>query len=64
MTISAPLRPGTPNGLAAGPLRNETIPSLIGAAAGAAGCCAAPGSTDVSKHAAASVEVRSASVEA
>ena len=34
MTISAPLRLGTPNGLAAGPLRNVTMPSLIGAACG------------------------------
>src|SRR5579872_1379103 len=41
MTISAPLRPGTPKGLAAGPLRNETMPSLIGStAAGAAGAWA------------------------
>jgi hypothetical protein len=39
MTISAPLRPGIPNGDAAGPVRNETMPSLTGAA-DAAGCCA------------------------
>ena len=30
MTISAPLRPGMPNGEAAGPVRNDTIPSLTG----------------------------------
>ena len=40
MTISAALRPGMPNGDAAGPVRNVTIPSFTGAAAGAAGCCA------------------------
>ena len=36
----APLRPGMPNGEEAGPVRNDTIPSLTVAAAGAAGCCA------------------------
>src|SRR5215470_4521151 len=63
MMISAPLRPGTPNGLAAGPLRNVTMPTLTGAAAGAAGCCARPGSAEASMSAAASVNVRPANIE-
>src|SRR4249919_1818900 len=56
MTISAPLRPGIPNGDAAGPVRNETMPSLTGAA-DAAGCCACAGITDATATAASASEV-------
>src|SRR6516164_9738519 len=38
MTISAALRPGMPNGAAAGPVRNDTMPSFTSGPA-AAGCC-------------------------
>ena len=47
MRISAPLRPGIPNGLAPGPLKNDTMPSLTGAGA----CWADAMATDVSKAA-------------
>src|SRR6185437_11329798 len=60
MTISAPLRPGIPNGAAAGPVRNDTMPSLTGAAGAAdpAGCCACAGTTAATSENASSDESR------
>src|SRR6266446_2099097 len=59
MTISAPLRPGTPNGLAAGPLRNETMPSRTGpGGCRGAGACAAATATAATVTMAASAATR------